>query len=312
MYTPKVSILIPVYNREHLVGETIESAINQTYKNIEIVIVDNCSTDGTWSVLQEYAQKDNRIRIFQNSENIGPVRNWKRCIEEAQGVYAKILFSDDLISENFIEETLNKFDNNVAFVLAGIKVFNQEKSFSLDNFEGLKEITVQRYFNHILILGKYNFPVSPGCALFRKIDLMQSLEIDIENPFGLDFKNYGAGNDLLLFLNTAKRYSKICVSNNGAALLRSHNESFTKSNILNLYYEYSKFYFISNCMPKLLPKFKAILWLRIKRKLTDSKAILLINGKVAWIYIFVQVFIKSVPWFIYRNIKFHMCKNINA
>lgn len=84
-----VSILIPVYNRENLVGETIESAINQTYKNIEIIIVDNCSTDNTWQVLQDYAQKDNRIRIFQNPENIGLVRNWERCIDVANNRYYK-------------------------------------------------------------------------------------------------------------------------------------------------------------------------------------------------------------------------------
>ena len=55
---PLVSILIPVYNREKYIGEAIESAINQTYKNIEVIIVDNCSTDNTWKILQDYQCKD--------------------------------------------------------------------------------------------------------------------------------------------------------------------------------------------------------------------------------------------------------------
>jgi glycosyltransferase involved in cell wall biosynthesis len=290
--SPLVSILIPVYNRKNLVGETIDSAIKQTYKNIEIVIVDNCSSDGTWELLQEFAQKDSRIRIFQNPENIGPVRNWKRCIDEAKGEYAKLLFSDDLISENFIEETLKLFDINVAFVLSGIKVFSKEKSYTLDNFSGLKEITIQKYFENSLLFGKYHFPVSPGCALFRTKDLIQSLEIDIANPFGLDFNKYGAGNDLLLFLNTANKYNKICVSTNAIAFFRSHNGSFSIANRLNTYYEYAKLHFIEKHYPMLLPKFKAVLWTRRKRKLTDDKIYNLVKGRIAWFYLIKQLMIK--------------------
>lgn len=54
---PLVSILIPVYNREKYIGEAIESAINQTYKNIEVIIVDNCSTDNTWKILQDLSMQ---------------------------------------------------------------------------------------------------------------------------------------------------------------------------------------------------------------------------------------------------------------
>lgn len=285
-----VSILIPVYNRANLVGETIESARNQTYKNIEIVIVDNCSTDGTWELLQEFAQKDNRIRIFQNPENIGPVRNWKRCIDEAKGEYAKLLFSDDLIAENFIEETIKLFHNDVAFVISKIKVFGETKNHSLDNFNGLIEIKVQKYYESILLLGNYKFPVSPGCALFRTKDLTNALEIDIPNPLDLDFKIYGAGNDLLLFLNTTVHYSLIKISNNTNAFFRNHGNSFTIENRLNIYYEYAKLYFIKKHLPHLLSKFKTVLWLRKKRKLTDNKIYILIDDKMAWIYLIKQLF----------------------
>ena len=78
-----VSILVPVYNRENLIEETVNSGLSQTYENIEIIIVDNQSTDGTWKILEKLASQDKRIKIFQNNTNIGPVRNWKRCIDEA-------------------------------------------------------------------------------------------------------------------------------------------------------------------------------------------------------------------------------------
>lgn len=280
-----VSILIPVYNRLNLVEETICSAINQTYKNIEIVIVDNFSTDGTWELLQEIAKKDRRIRIFQNSKNIGPVKNWKRCIDEAKGVYSKILFSDDLISDNFIEETVLHLKDNVAFVLSGIKVFGEDKNYTFDNFNGLSEISTQNYFENILLLDKYHFSVSPGCALFRTNDLINSLEIDISNPLGLDFNKYGAGNDVLLFLNTAKNYPLIKIVNKTSSFFRSHPESFSVRNRLNIYYEYAKFYFISNHLPQLLSKFKSVLWLRKKRKLTNDVIYNLIERKISYYYL---------------------------
>ncbi len=173
--TPLVSILIPVYNRVSLVGETIESARNQTYQNIEIIIVDNCSTDGTWDLLKDYAVKDNRIQIFQNPENIGPVRNWKRCIDEAKGEYAKILFSDDLIAENFIEETLLILDSNteIGFVISRVILQNLENLTAKESTIKFPEIKIfsRKKFIYGKIYGFNNFPNSPGCSLFRTCDL---------------------------------------------------------------------------------------------------------------------------------------------
>jgi hypothetical protein len=134
--------------------------------------------------------------------------------------------------------------------------------------------------------------VSPGCALFRTKDLMQSLEIDIANPYGLDFNKYGAGNDLLLFLNTAKNYSKIRISTNVTAFFRAHNESFSIANRLNTYYEYAKLHFIEKHYPIFLPKFKAVLWTRRKRKLTDDKIYNLVKGRIAWFYLIKQLMFK--------------------
>ena len=123
MNNPLVSILIPVYNREELIIKSIDSSLKQTYNNIEIIIVDNCSKDNTWKLLQDYAKKDKRIKVFRNDKNIGPVLNWKRCLEEAKGEYAKLLFSDDLISDNFIKNSLSVFDKNVSQVRSMAKIF---------------------------------------------------------------------------------------------------------------------------------------------------------------------------------------------
>ena len=239
-----VSILIPVYNRATLVGKTIDSAIHQSYRNIEIIVVDNHSTDDTWDILQSYAAKDKRIRIFRNEENVGPVLNWKRCLDEARGEYAKILFSDDLIETDFIEKTLAVFDANTAFVLSEVIMFGRENKI-LSNYKTNTRYSSTEYLKDSL-LGMFNkFPISPGCALFRTDDLKKSLLIDIPNPFNLDFKKYGAGNDLLLFLLTACRYNQVRIAPDTKALFRDHSSSFTMSNNLSIYYDYTRFYFIT-------------------------------------------------------------------
>src|SRR2546427_6401542 len=106
MTAPLVSILIPVYNRKQLVGPCIQSALDQTVREFEVVIVDNASTDGTWQVCEAFAAKDKRVRVIRDPLNVGPVRNWQRCMQEAGGLYGKILFSDDLIEPTFLERTL--------------------------------------------------------------------------------------------------------------------------------------------------------------------------------------------------------------
>ncbi|WP_426091849.1 glycosyltransferase family 2 protein [Flavobacterium sp. DSR3-2] len=282
---PLVSILIPVYNREYIVGETIESAINQTYTNIEIIIVDNCSTDETWVVLKNFAAKDSRIKIFQNDVNVGPVLNWKRCIDEAKGEYGKILFSDDLISENFIEETLAVFDEQTAFVLSKIKVFatDVEKDYS----EKVEVNTIHSssfYLQDVLLNNFYGFSVSPGCSLFRTSDLRTSLIIDIPNTLNLDFKKFGAGNDLLLFLNTALLYSKIKTTNKAVAFFRSHKDSFTISNQLGVYYDFSRLYFIEKHFPHYLSKFKTLTWLKMKKHGTINPIFPLLGESHNWSY----------------------------
>jgi len=272
---PLVSILIPVYNRETIIAETIACAINQTYKNIEIIICDNASTDGTWNILEEFAQKDSRIKIFRNEENLGPVLNWKRCFDNATGEYGKILWSDDLISETFVEHTLPLFDDNTAFVLSGIRLFFSDPNvaFKESTYQEKKVYPVDEYFNDMLIYLKKGFPVSPACVLFRMDDLRKSFVIEIPNGENLDFKTCGAGNDLLFCLLTAGRYKIIKTVNKIEAFYRCTGDSLTMLNInkIVVYYAWAEYYFVNNYRKDLLRKFKARLFVfRLYKKGYDK------------------------------------------
>ena len=101
---PLVSIGIPTYNRLKFLKETVESAISQSYSNIEIIISDNCSSDGTNEWLKTLT--DSRIKIFTQSENIGMIPNWNKCVKESNGEYFILLSDDDYIDINFVSELI--------------------------------------------------------------------------------------------------------------------------------------------------------------------------------------------------------------
>jgi glycosyltransferase involved in cell wall biosynthesis len=271
-----VSILIPVYNRENLIENTVKSAINQTYKNIEIIIVDNKSTDNTWLVLEKLAIEDERIKIFQNHTNVGPVRNWKRCIDEARGAYGKILWSDDLIASDFLEKTITLLsDNNIGFVFTGTEIFFDNSDRKIyQHFIGDSGVyDIDEYLNGVL-LDTGGYPASPGCALFRLKDLKQNLLLNIPNKINSDFSSHAIGNDLLLFLLTAKNYKKFAFVNEKLSFFRSHSDSITVKSIdgqLRLFYTLTSSYFVENYRKDLIRKMNTRIYLIIKKFKLGSK-----------------------------------------
>ena len=105
---PIVSIIIPVYNRPTLVAEALDSVLAQTNPNWECIVVDDGSTDNTWQVLEEYAKKDDRIRVYKRDrEPKGANRCRNMGAELAKSNYLFFLDSDDLIGETFIETRKN-------------------------------------------------------------------------------------------------------------------------------------------------------------------------------------------------------------
>ncbi len=95
----KVSIITPAYNCEKFIKSTIQSVLNQTYQNWEMIIVDDASTDGTYNLALEYAKQDERIKVIKNQENAGIGFTRNVAIENATGRYLAFLDADDLWSK---------------------------------------------------------------------------------------------------------------------------------------------------------------------------------------------------------------------
>jgi glycosyltransferase involved in cell wall biosynthesis len=214
---------------------------------MEVVVVDNASTDGTWEVCQEFARRDRRVSIFRNEMNVGPVRNWQRCFTEAKGKYGKILFSDDLMYPTFLEKTLSYLDDpNVGFVFSAAEIGSQPGTGqpAYKWTKGSKKLPSNIFVNDAIFGGKV--PVSPGAALFRLDDLRKNLLLGIPSPTMNDFLNHGAGIDLLLYLLTARSYAKVAYVDEPLVFFRSHPGSITiacKSSQINGCYTQAKIWF---------------------------------------------------------------------
>lgn len=101
-----VSVCVPTYNGARYLRECLDSIVAQSHYNIEIIIIDDCSSDNTIEIIQEYIDGDDRVKFYQNKKNKGLVGNWQECVKKSNGSWIKFLFQDDILLPNCIEVML--------------------------------------------------------------------------------------------------------------------------------------------------------------------------------------------------------------
>lgn len=102
-----ISIIIPMFNVERYLSKCLDSIVSQSYTDWECIIVDDCSTDNSYSIANGYAIKDNRFKLFKNEENLGCGLTRKKCIDLATGEWFAFIDADDYIDSEFLETMLN-------------------------------------------------------------------------------------------------------------------------------------------------------------------------------------------------------------
>jgi len=120
--SPLVTIAIPTFNRaDTYLLPALESAVSQTYSNVEIIVSDNCSTDNTESVVKSF--NDKRIRYVKQEKNIGGANNSNYCLDQAKGVYFTQLHDDNLMDTDFVESCMKavNFSHDVGIIRTGIR-----------------------------------------------------------------------------------------------------------------------------------------------------------------------------------------------
>lgn len=106
MLEPLVSIVMPAYNASKFISESIESVLKQTYKNWELIIVNDCSKDNTEEIIKFYSNNDSRIKYYNQKTNLGISEARNKAIIEAKGEYIAFLDSDDLWKKRKLEEQI--------------------------------------------------------------------------------------------------------------------------------------------------------------------------------------------------------------
>lgn len=126
--SPLVSVIITSYNREFYVEEAIQSVLNSSFDNYELIIVDDCSTDNTASIILDYLQRYQQIRFFKNSQNLGEYENRNLAASYATGKYIKYLDSDDIMSAGCLGIMVSKMEENPEAAI-GLISYSDDSSY---------------------------------------------------------------------------------------------------------------------------------------------------------------------------------------
>lgn len=183
----KLSVIVPVYNVEKYLQQCLDSIINQTLKDMEIICVNDGSTDGSLAILEEYAQKDNRVKII-NKPNSGYGHTMNSGIDAASGEYIGIIESDDFIAEDMYQELYELAVKDDADVAKS----NWFHYFSKDDSSRKRyKISKSRAFN--VLNGKENkflLRISPSVwsAIYKK-DFLKSNNIRFLETAGASYQD---------------------------------------------------------------------------------------------------------------------------
>jgi len=118
---PRVSIGIPVYNGENYIIPALDSILDQTYTNFEVIISDNASSDGTADICRQYASQDHRIHYYRNEINLGAAQNYNRVFNLSRGEYFKWVAHDDVHASHFLSRCVKLLDLDPTIALCYTK-----------------------------------------------------------------------------------------------------------------------------------------------------------------------------------------------
>ena len=166
-----VSICLATYNGERYLKEQLDSLCNQTYKNIEILIQDDCSSDATINIVKSYQKKHDNIQLFINDVNLGYIKNFETLIKKARGEYIALCDQDDIWVENKIELLLQHIGENSLIYSNSLLIDAQDNSLHKTLKEKLKNnfINSKEPLNFL-----YDNSVSAHALLFKK-ELLSNL-----------------------------------------------------------------------------------------------------------------------------------------
>lgn len=213
---PLVSVMMPVYNSEDFLQESIDSILNQTYENFEFIIVDDHSTDSSWEIIKNYEEKENKIKAIRNKKNLNIPKTRNKALKLANGKYYAVQDSDDVSHSDRLRKQVKFLEDKEEYGIVGchLEVIN-----SLSKKIGFRGYPTS-YEEIKKVITRYNPIPQPGVMMRAEI---------IENDIGYYNEKYTRCQDYDLWLRIAENYK---ISNLDEALVqyrRSETQGLVKN-----------------------------------------------------------------------------------
>jgi len=214
-HPPLISIIIPVYNVEPFLRECLDSVVNQTLRTIEIICVNDCSSDRSLGILQEYADKDKRIKVIEKKINEGLSKTRNMGISIATGKYLLFVDSDDYVDNDLCRKAFECAEKNHAeLVIYDFAVFHGTQDLE----ENRKKISA---LNHLDPSDRVALLKSPAFAWTKLIRTDFAHKLDLKFPPGLTYE------DLPVHWQLMTLATKIAVLPERLCFYRQRNSSIT-------------------------------------------------------------------------------------
>ena len=218
---PKASVIIPVYNNESFIRETLDSVKNQTFTDFEVLCVDDGSSDGSAKIIQEYEASDKRFHyIFQKNSGAGPARN--NGLSKARGEYISFLDGDDMYYPNYLEKMIDALDKTQADVcICEREVFNSKNGRIISKGTKYRKFEDGRIYYTQSLLKDYFGLMTVVCwnKVFRHAFLQK-------HPY--EFQNILHCNDVAFVCSTMAAAETVCFAKERLVLYRKGTEESTQ------------------------------------------------------------------------------------
>lgn len=165
---PLVSIGVPAFNAERFLKRTLDSLLDQSLYDFELIISDNASTDSTQAICEDYVRRDNRVRYIRQEENIGAPRNWNVLVHEARGVFFKWASASDYCTTNMLERCVQALEANPNLALAyGLTQMVDEQERPIEIYANESSYVQERPSDRFLAVADGLRRNNAQCGVFR-------------------------------------------------------------------------------------------------------------------------------------------------
>ena len=209
---PLVSVAMCTYNGEKYLKEQLDSIINQKYKNIEIIITDDCSNDNTISIIKQYQKKHKQIKLYKNQKNLGFIKNFEKAISLCQGDYIALADQDDIWKKDKIKNFVKDISNNILIYSDAI-IINEEGEEQNHFLVSPKKNLIKGNNNKAFL---FNNCISGNTLMFKKELIPHILPIPDKVSF----------HDIWIAF-VASTYGKITYTDRSFTLYRRYSEQIT-------------------------------------------------------------------------------------